>query len=112
MHKIVDETKWEDICDKCGKCCYEKIDLGGGVIKYTDVPCEHLDTETNLCKIYANRGEIEPDCITLTQDLVRSLHWLPEHCAYLQYVRHHDTLARVRAIEESKRKKRRLRRRR
>ncbi len=72
---------WEAICNRCGKCCYEKVDLGGGIIRYLDEPCKHLDTTTNLCKVYRNRRVAEPDCISLTEDLVRSLGWLPEECA-------------------------------
>ena len=45
-------------CTKCGLCCrnlknsdlYKDLDNGNGI-------CIHLDTETNLCKIYNNRPE-------------------------------------------------------
>jgi uncharacterized cysteine cluster protein YcgN (CxxCxxCC family) len=82
------------------------VDLGGGIIHYTDEPCVHLDTETNLCKVYERRGEVEPDCITLTEHLVRTLHWLPEECAYVEHVRHKDTLAAVREIDRTKKRSR------
>jgi uncharacterized protein len=98
--------EWEKICRKCGKCCYEKVDLGGGLVKYLDEPCVHLDTEKKVCKVYENRGEAEPDCITLTEELVRYFHWLPEDCAYVEYVRHKDTLAAVNDAQTAKRKKR------
>ncbi len=48
----MNRDQWEAVCRKCGRCCYEKVDLGGGIIHYTDEPCVHLDTETNLCKVY------------------------------------------------------------
>lgn len=46
-------------CTKCGACCkniagikeLESYDLGNGV-------CKHLDTQSNECKIYANRPMI------------------------------------------------------
>ena len=98
--------EWEAICNKCGKCFYEKVDLGCGEIRYTDEPCEHLDTKTGLCKIYENRHELEPDCISLTGELVRTLHWLPEGCAYVDYVRFQDTLA---AVPRTQRKRQRER---
>lgn len=101
--KTVDRDNWEDICTRCGKCCYEKVDLGGGLIRYTDEPCAHLDTETNLCKVYERRHEVQPDCISLTADLVRYIHWLPDDCAYVEYVRHQDTLIAVRVAEKAKR---------
>jgi uncharacterized cysteine cluster protein YcgN (CxxCxxCC family) len=103
----ISQEQWEAICRRCGKCCYEKVDLGAGVVRYTDQPCEHLDTATNLCKVYSNRHELEPDCIMLTEHLVRTLPWLPEDCAYLEYVRHKDTLAAVRAVQKRKTKHRR-----
>ncbi len=97
----MDQEEWESICTKCGKCCYEKLDLGAGLIRYTDEPCAHLDTETGLCKVYDTRHEVQPDCIRLTEELVRNLHWLPEDCAYVEYMRHRDTLEAVRRAEKS-----------
>ncbi|MDD3471908.1 MAG: YkgJ family cysteine cluster protein [Syntrophaceae bacterium] len=97
---------WESICNRCGKCCYEKVDLGGGQIIYTKEPCVHLDTKTNLCKVYETRHIVEPDCIALTENLVRSLNWLPPDCAYLEHVRMQDTIAAVNIAKEKIRKKR------
>jgi uncharacterized cysteine cluster protein YcgN (CxxCxxCC family) len=105
----MERDEWEAICRRCGKCCYEKVDLGAGLIHYTDEPCVHLDTRTKLCKVYHNRSEAEPDCITLTEDMVRMLHWLPEECAYLEYVRHEDTLAAVKAAQNAKTRSRKRR---
>lgn len=102
--------EWEAICAKCGKCCYEKVDLGCGEIRYTDEPCQHLDTKTRLCTIYEHRHEVEPDCISLTEELVRTLHWLPEECAYVAYVRLQDTLAAVRSAERKRQRERPSRR--
>ncbi|MBI4966412.1 MAG: hypothetical protein HY913_24240 [Desulfomonile tiedjei] len=104
--------EWESICSKCGKCCYEKVDLGAGVVRYTDEPCQHLDVETNLCKVYHNRHEAEPDCISLTEHLVRSLDWLPEDCAYVAHIRHIDTLAEVRVAADNRKRTRNSKRRR
>jgi uncharacterized cysteine cluster protein YcgN (CxxCxxCC family) len=43
---------------------------------------------------------------------VRTLHWLPEECAYLEYVNHIDTLEAVRVAGNARKKGRGLRRRR
>ncbi len=110
MGEMTDD-QWESICRKCGRCCYEKVDLGAGLIHYTDEPCVHLDTGTNMCKVYLNRHEVEPDCISLTEHLVRHIHWLPEECAYVEYVRHKDTLAAVRGAKTAKKRIRNSRRR-
>jgi len=108
---MMNYEQWEAICTRCGKCCYEKVDLGGGIIQYTDEPCVHLDTKTNLCKVYENRHEVEPDCISLTEHLVRTLTWLPEDCAYARYVRFQDAVAAVRQAEKRSTKGRKGRRR-
>jgi uncharacterized protein len=107
----MNRDQWEGICRQCGRCCYEKVDLGGGVIRYLDEACRHLDTSTNLCKVYRNRQEAEPDCISLTEELVRELNWLPEGCAYVEHIRHQDTLAAVRGVERKKTRRRNSRRR-
>jgi len=108
----MDREEWEAICRRCGKCCYEKVDLGGGIIRYTDEPCDQLDTETGLCRVYETRHEVEPDCISLTEELVRTLRWLPPDCAYLEYVRHKETIQAVRKAERTRKKRRNSRRRR
>ncbi len=105
-------NEWESICRRCGKCCYEKVDLGGGEIIYTNEPCIHLDTKTNLCKVYNNRQVEEPHCIELTENLVRTLNWLPPDCAYVEYVRRQDTLLAVKLAGEKVRDKRNSKRRR
>jgi uncharacterized protein len=108
----MDQKEWEAICDKCGRCCYEKVDLGCGEILYTDEPCVHLDKETKLCKVYNNRHEVEPDCISLTPELVRTLNWLPPGCAYVERIRFRDTLEAVRtAANQQKGQKKSNRRR-
>lgn len=110
--KRMSQERWEAICRKCGKCCYEKVDLGGGVIQYTDVPCEHLDTETKLCRVYDRRHEAEPDCISLTEELVRILNWLPADCAYVEYVSFQETMEAVTEADRQKKRKRNGKRRR
>ncbi|MGC8657983.1 MAG: YkgJ family cysteine cluster protein [Desulfomonilaceae bacterium] len=104
-NQLTDE-EWESICRKCGRCCYEKIDIGGGRIIYTKEPCVYLDTVTRMCKIYDRRHEIEPDCIKLNEDFIRTIDWMPPGCAYVQYINQKDTLRSVRSVEKSKRKKR------
>jgi hypothetical protein len=98
------DEEWESICNRCGKCCYEKLDLGQGKIVYTDIPCEYLDTETKLCTVYHKRHEVAPDCMSLNPDLVRVLSWLPQDCAYLAHVRRNDTIAAIRAAENNRNK--------
>lgn len=106
----MNNEQWEALCKRCGKCCYEKINLGGGIVRYTNEPCKYLDTETKLCKVYANRTVVEPDCITLTPQIVREINWMPEDCAYVEYIRLQDTLDAVRKSEAHQKRRAHARR--
>lgn len=73
-------TEWEALCRRCGRCCYEKLELAG-VVYYTDIPCEHLDPQTRLCTVYARRDVVRAGCLRLTPALVRR-GYLPADCPY------------------------------
>lgn len=76
--------RWEARCRRCGRCCYEKIEFEGEVY-YTNEPCEFLDPETRLCRVYLRRRERRPDCAQLTPRLVRQ-GLLPGDCPYVEGV--------------------------
>ena len=76
-----DSPGWEEICERCGRCCYEKYQYQGKIF-YSDTPCEHLDTTTKQCQIYAQRSEINPGCVHLTPELVAT-GILPADCPYV-----------------------------
>ncbi len=86
MAKWTDES-WDSICERCGRCCYEKYEYRGKIF-YTDTPCQYLDTRTNLCRIYENRREIYPDCVKLTPRLVKA-GILPDDCPYVRKASKH-----------------------
>jgi uncharacterized cysteine cluster protein YcgN (CxxCxxCC family) len=75
------KDSWDDRCQRCGRCCYEKIEHDGRVY-YTDVPCKHLDLQTNCCRIYNDRHLIQPECMPLTPEtLNRGI--MPCDCPYV-----------------------------
>ena len=76
---------WESVCRRCGRCCYEKIDFKGRIY-YTELPCEHLDPETKLCRVYDERDERRPGCVRLTQETLGK-GFLPADCAYVAGIR-------------------------
>src|SRR5699024_4850702 len=77
------EEEWEALCDGCGQCCLNKlIDDETEEIYYTNVACNQLDLKQCHCRHYANRFEVEPDCINLTLENLATISWLPETCAY------------------------------
>lgn len=83
MENIADpENMWEELCLQCGRCCFEKYENDDGTIFFTSTPCRYLDIVSRQCKVYERRFEINPDCIALTPELVKSLNWLHDACAY------------------------------
>jgi uncharacterized cysteine cluster protein YcgN (CxxCxxCC family) len=73
-------SAWEDICDQCGRCCYEKLEYRGKIF-YTTTPCPHLDRKTRLCRIYSSRFSRYPECTQLTPELAQA-GILPADCPY------------------------------
>ena len=73
--------EWEALCQRCGRCCYEKVEFEGTVY-YTDIPCQFLDMETNTCHVYAERDKLRPGCVRLMPDHVPR-GFLPADCPYV-----------------------------
>ncbi|MCF6180380.1 MAG: hypothetical protein L3J63_13495 [Geopsychrobacter sp.] len=82
LSKIADADSWEDRCQRCGECCFEKKIDKQGTVHTTAVPCRFLDIHSRNCRIYSQRLQAEEDCIKLAPDLLLELDWLPENCAY------------------------------
>lgn len=84
-HKKLDamsKEEWELLCDGCGKCCLNKLEIKGK-IKFTNTHCRFLNCKNCLCKIYAHRFEVVPDCRDIDLAAVREKpRWLPKTCAY------------------------------
>lgn len=68
-------------CNNCGKCCYKKIKFSDDLIVATKDPCEHLDTDTNMCKIYNERHEKHPTCLSVEEGIKQKA--MPEDCPYV-----------------------------
>lgn len=76
---------WEDICQRCGGCCFEKsVDRRGRVVT-TRVPCRHLDIISRECRVYPKRLEVGEGCLQLTPEVVKQADWLPDGCAYREH---------------------------
>jgi hypothetical protein len=75
--------EWDSLCDGCAKCCLHKLeDQDSGDLAYTDVACHLLDIGACLCRNYAERTFVVPDCIELMPTNLSVLRWLPPTCAY------------------------------
>lgn len=75
------QKDWDAICRKCARCCYEKIDFEGRIY-YTEIPCEFLDLETNLCRVYTERDRKRHGCVRLTRETIKK-GFLPADCPYV-----------------------------
>lgn len=76
-------TEWEALCDGCGLCCLVKLeDVEAAEVAYTKVACKLLDCKTARCSNYPERLNYVPDCIQLTVEKLKTIHWLPTTCAY------------------------------
>jgi uncharacterized protein len=87
-------SDWEDICKRCGQCCFEKWVEEDGTVHVTPIPCRYLDVVSRTCKVYHKRFDLDRRCVKLTPEVVRSVNWLPEDCAYVVYLRNLDQLGR------------------
>ena len=75
--------EWESLCDGCAKCCLVKLeDEESKELFYTNLHCKLLDGSTCQCSDYANRKKYVPICVKLTPEIVATVDWLPDSCAY------------------------------
>lgn len=84
-HKKLEDfnkAEWEALCDGCGKCCLNKIEIKGKIC-FTNARCRFLDHTSCLCKVYENRFEAMNDCRDIDLSAIREKpRWLPKTCAY------------------------------
>jgi len=81
--EALNTQEWEALCDGCGLCCLVKLeDEDTQEVAYTKVACKLLDCTTARCSNYPERLDYVPDCIQLTPEKLRQIHWLPASCAY------------------------------
>ena len=81
-------SEWEAVCQRCGRCCYEKIDYRDRIF-YTKQPCQHLDPTTKLCRVYQQRDNCHADCARLTPALLAA-GILPKDCPYVADVENYS----------------------
>ena len=74
--------EWEQLCDRCGRCCLHKFEDENGRLRFTRVACRLLDPATGACRDYPERRRHVPDCLQLAEDPDTYLRWLPASCAY------------------------------
>ena len=78
---------WENLCDGCGLCCYEKEFNEDLVFINMEKPCKYLNCDNNSCSVYEKRFNINPNCrkVNLYHALFHP--YLPGSCGYVKKVR-------------------------
>ena len=80
--------RWESICLRCGRCCYEKEYRGRTIVANYRKPCMHLDTNTHACRVYTTRFVTCARCRKMTIFHALFVKWLPDTCGYVLHYRH------------------------
>ena len=81
--KEMTPTEWESLGDGCAKCCLVKLeDEETKELFFTGLHCKLLDGTTCRCSDYPNRKKYVPICVKLTPEIVATVDWLPDSCAY------------------------------
>lgn len=79
----MNRDEWEALCDGCGKCCLHKLeDEETHELAYTRVICRYFDEGNCRCKVYQTRKTLVPECVVLTPENLKQLHFMPSSCAY------------------------------
>ncbi|MCD7755160.1 MAG: hypothetical protein LUJ09_02310 [Firmicutes bacterium] len=80
------------MCNRCGKCCYARrvCDDGDVIIDYR-APCENLDTQTGLCRVYEDRFRKCSHCGKVGLFTALFNPTLPKDCTYVQTFRLWET---------------------
>jgi len=98
----MNDQDWENICQRCGECCFEKIIDADGTIYHTQIPCRYLDIVTRECKVYHKRFDTGEECVRLTPEVVRDAVWLTEGCAYVHWLRKQPAPAPARPVKKKR----------
>ena len=80
-------SRWEAICRKCGRCCYEKDRRGRRFVTNWRAPCRFLEESTHRCTVYESRFHACPECRRMTLFHALFAQYLPHECGYVERFR-------------------------
>lgn len=81
--------KWDDICDCCGLCCYERALHDNTLFLDLSAPCRFLDKETKRCTVFYERFKKCNRCGRVTPFIVCFTNLLPARCTYYKWAKKH-----------------------
>jgi hypothetical protein len=65
-----------------GKCCYNFVKIGGIGIHDPNAACKYLNRKSGRCRIYADRHEMCPNCLTIEEMYIVGS--FPPGCPYVK----------------------------
>jgi uncharacterized cysteine cluster protein YcgN (CxxCxxCC family) len=80
-------TRWEAICRRCGRCCFQKVIRDGVTAANYRAPCRFLDRSSRLCTVYDSRFTRCSECRKMTVFHAIFASYLPEGCGYVMKFR-------------------------
>mgnify|MGYP007042373913 CR=1 FL=1 len=86
-HPSARRQRWEQLCRRCGICCYEKHYTTRGLSIDFRAPCRYLDEKSRLCTVYEQRFRLCPECRRMTIFQALFSLYLPASCGYVQKFR-------------------------
>ncbi len=79
----LNRDEWEQLCDGCARCCLIKLhDEEDETLYITSIACRYLDQDQCRCGCYQDRSDKVPECITVTEENIGDLWWMPSTCTY------------------------------
>ena len=81
------KQRWDDICTRCGLCCFQRDRVEGELVIHEHAPCRFLDTEKRLCTVYDTRLSTCKECRKLTVFHALFSRYLPDSCGYVETLR-------------------------
>lgn len=85
--KVELSQQWENLCNKCGKCCFDKVLKENGVLVIDyNKPCPHLTYvgRKASCSVYEKRFDKCNQCNTIPEAIQKR--YLPADCPYVKTV--------------------------
>jgi|WetSurMetagenome_2_1015567.scaffolds.fasta_scaffold860933_1 uncharacterized protein len=80
-------ARWDSICTRCGRCCYQKEWHGRKIVTDWSSPCRHLDESSRLCTVYTRRFRECGECRSMTIFHALFASYLPPECGYVKKFR-------------------------
>lgn len=72
----------DNACLKCGRCCRVRKNIRGEMFAFPWYRCQHLNLDTKLCDVYAERFAKYKNCLTVEQGIQDRAY--PRDCPYVK----------------------------